>query len=501
MDTLRLIVKSMKTIERKDFRQFIQNQRKLSKRIDLKLFDLLTNHSADKDMENSLYGKPNKAAYHAVRKRLTRKLTDFIVLKRIEEDTTSSSSLMGMISLAKYFFERRSDELAWLYLNKAESKALKAEQFDLLNLIYQLQIEHWHQDFAPDIHSIIDKRTANKKLLDEDERATIASSLIKKELQKTVRLGREVDFEGTTQLILSSYDLNNALVHRPKILFNILSIGRSVILAKKDFYSFEPYLIQQYEKARSQFGFGRTAHYYKLNLLYMISHVLYRNRKFAQATAYLHEMENDLFAYSSSHTVLFFAKYTLLSAAVHSYEGKLDKAIEILTEAIAQHPSMFSAEDKVKLQLNLSIYYFMAEDYQMSIKTGMFLDHTDKWLEKKLGREWVFKKQIMEVIIQAELRNDDIVLNRIRALERASKAMFDHPLYARAKAFLELIKLLVTDPFKFEKQETRLRIEKQLITVPEEQEDLQAMTFYAWLKSKYVNRRFYEVLLETVKLN
>jgi lysophospholipase L1-like esterase len=104
MDTLRLIVKSMKTIERKDFRQFIQNQRKLSKRIDLKLFDLLTNHSADKDMENSLYGKPNKAAYHAVRKRLTRKLTDFIVLKRIEEDTTSSQFPDGHDIACKVLF-------------------------------------------------------------------------------------------------------------------------------------------------------------------------------------------------------------------------------------------------------------------------------------------------------------------------------------------------------------------------------------------------------------
>ena len=36
------------------------------------------------NLELALYGKPNKVAYHAVRKRLTHKLTDFIVLKRLE---------------------------------------------------------------------------------------------------------------------------------------------------------------------------------------------------------------------------------------------------------------------------------------------------------------------------------------------------------------------------------------------------------------------------------
>jgi hypothetical protein len=491
----------MKPQEQKDFRKFIHNQKKLDKRKDLELFDLICNGCPDQKLEGTLYGKPNKAAYHAVRKRLTRKLTDYIVLKRIEEDTTSSSSLMGLISLSRYFFERRSDELAWGYLKSAETRAASAEQFDLLNTIYLLQIEHWQQEYAEDIHTIIEKRSANKQLLDEDERATIASSLIKKELQKTVRLSKEVDFEGITRLILSSYNLSNALIQRPKILYNILSIARSAILAKKDFYSFEPYLIQQYQKAKEQFGFTRNTHYYKLNLLYMISHVLYRNRKFDQAAAYLDEMKNDLFAYNSSHAMLFYAKFTLLSAAVNCYLGNLQMAISILTEAMHDNVDMFSVEDRVKSRLNLSIYYFMAEDYEKSIKTGMSFEHTDKWFEKNIGKEWVFKKQIMEVIIQVELGNEEIALNRIRSIERASINMFHHPLYSRAKSFLDLIKKMILDPMNFENLETQEKIEKYLMIVPEEKEDLQAMTFYSWLKSKYLKRNYYEVLLETVKHN
>ncbi|MCK5705192.1 MAG: hypothetical protein KAI29_28770, partial [Cyclobacteriaceae bacterium] len=419
--------------------------------------------------------------------------------KRLEEDTTSSSSLMGLISLAKYFFERRSEELAWGYLKSAEVKATSTEQFDLLNTIYLLQIEHWNTDFDEDIHAIIEKRSENKLLLDEDERATIARSLIKKELQKTALEGKEVDFEGINKLILSSYNLSNALIKRPKLLLNILSIARSTILAKKDFYSFEPYLIQQYNKAKEQFGFSRNNHFYKLNLVYMISHVLYRNRKFDLSAIYLEEMKDDLYAHNSSHIMLFYAKYVLLNAAVVCYQGNLQNAIVLLKEGIEDDTGRFSPEDKIKLQLNLSIYYFMAGELAKTIKTGMSFAHSDKWFEKNIGREWVFKKQIMEVIVQVELDNHEIALNRIRALERTSAGLFNHPLYSRAKSFLEIIKKMINDPLNFRNEDTQKKIEKYLVVVPEEKEDLQAMTFYAWLKAKFQNRNYYEVLLETVK--
>ena len=440
MDTLKSIVKTMKSQEKKDFRTFIQSQKKLEKRKDLLLFDLCANEEDNRNLELTLYGKPNKVAYHALRKRLTHKLTDFIVLTRLEEDTTSSTSLMGLISLAKYFFERRSEELGWEYLKNAEQKARSTEQFDLLNTIYLLQIEHWSSDFGEDIHAVIERRSENKVHLDEDERATIACSLIKQELQKTALDGKDVDFEGITKLILSSYNLTNALIKRPKLLYNILSITRSNIIAKKDFYNFEPYLIQQYNNAKERFGFSRNNHFYKLSLVYMISHVLYRNRKFDLAAVYLDEMKEDLYAYNSSHIMLFYAKYILLSAAVNCYRGNLQEAIDMLTEAINDHSGRFSVGDKIRLQLNLSIYYFMAGDLEKTIRTGMSFEHSDKWFEKNIGKEWVFKKQIMEVIVQVDLENHEIALNKIRALERVSTGIFNHPLYSRAKSFLEIIK-------------------------------------------------------------
>ena len=63
----------MNSSEIKHFRTFIHSQRKLDKRKDLELFDLLTEDPQPNDLELRLYGKENKEAYHALRKRLLRK--------------------------------------------------------------------------------------------------------------------------------------------------------------------------------------------------------------------------------------------------------------------------------------------------------------------------------------------------------------------------------------------------------------------------------------------
>src|SRR5690606_26624583 len=103
-------------------------------------------------------------------------LSDFILLKRMAEDTTASAPIMGLLALARYLFEVRLEKQAWHYLRKAEKLAQGSEQYDLLNTIYNLQIEKADNEFADDLDQIIAKRNQNKLAADEDERANIANS-------------------------------------------------------------------------------------------------------------------------------------------------------------------------------------------------------------------------------------------------------------------------------------------------------------------------------------
>ncbi|MGI9543405.1 MAG: hypothetical protein ACR2MX_09105 [Cyclobacteriaceae bacterium] len=499
MDNLQEIIGILSQDDKKGFRRFINRQKKLDQRKDLELFELLdrTEKYTSKEILGKLYETPNPTAYHALRKRLIKKLMEYITLKRMEADTTSASSIMSIISLAGYLLDHKAERLAWFYLKKAEKLAHSNEQFDLLNTLYNVQIENSQSEYALPLNDIIKRKEANQQLALEDERVTIAYSLIKERLQQIILEGQEIDFEAVIQTILRQYQLHDAVIQRPKLLYNVLSITRSAILAKKDFYTFEPYIIRHYREAK--FSFSKSNHFYKLSIIYMIAHVLYRNRKFKASAVYLDEMQEDLLAFNRSHYVRFYAKYTLLRAAVNCYIGKISEGVGLLEEELQRKDSIFNVKDQIEMRLNLCFYYFLQGRFGDAVKLNLEMGKTEKWLEKNMGREWVMKRSIMEVIAHYELQNRDLVSSRIRSIERNFANIFKHPLYQRGRAFLNLMKILIDRPKEAISETFKSQAETALITIPEEQEDLQAMAFYAWLKSKMLDQNYYEVLLDTVK--
>src|SRR5688572_17211502 len=185
MDDLKITIDTLPAEQKTEFLDFLKRNSKTKARKDVELFQVLQQKKSysPEELQRKVYPEAeNSMAYYALRKRLMRQLSDFILLKRMEEDTTSASSVMGMVSLATYLFEAQVDRLAWNLLRKAEKVALENEQFDLLNNIYNLQIENADNEFADELEHIIQKRNSNKIAADKEERANIAASLIRKQL-------------------------------------------------------------------------------------------------------------------------------------------------------------------------------------------------------------------------------------------------------------------------------------------------------------------------------
>ena len=147
--------------ERREFRAFIQRRRSKKERKDLELFDILASQDELKPREiaGKLYGKPMLNAYHTLRKRLVKELLDFTMLKSMDEDNTSYSTLLGMLAMARRLIDKNRADIARRYLDKAEQLALQTETFDLLDNIYNLKIRYAHE-LDMDVTQII--RSAQK---------------------------------------------------------------------------------------------------------------------------------------------------------------------------------------------------------------------------------------------------------------------------------------------------------------------------------------------------
>ena len=180
VDNVKDIIHLLNSDDKKEFRSFINRQRSRKNRKDLELFEILceTESYPAKEIVKRLYNELNMNAYHSIRKRLLKHLTDFIIVKRIDEDTTSASSIMGLLTLSRFLFENDNDRVGWIYLIKSEQLAINSEQFDLLDNILNVQIENANSEHAPKIEEIIEKWKTNKGLADEDERANIANAIL-----------------------------------------------------------------------------------------------------------------------------------------------------------------------------------------------------------------------------------------------------------------------------------------------------------------------------------
>ncbi|PSR53315.1 hypothetical protein AHMF7605_07115 [Adhaeribacter arboris] len=499
MDDLKITIDSLSAEDKKEFSSFIQRQKKKTNRKDYELFLLLQQKKKYKPQEliARLYPEePNAVAYYALRKRLMQHLTDYVVLKRMTEDPTASSSIMGLLSLARYLFEVRADRVAWNTLRKAEKLGRDNEQFDLLNAIYNLQIEKADNEFADNLDSIIAKRNANKVNADQDERANIANSLIAQQLNVARTQGRNLKFDEIIQNVLQTYGLTEAVSQRPALFYKLMSIARSAVLARKDFFTFEPFIISEYQKITAEPGFSAAQQIYRINLLYMIAHVLYRNRKFKTSNQYLHELYEALQNEGKSYYSTFYPKYIFLKTANAIFLQNLPESIVLMEDLIEHKAHLLNQRDTLTAQLGLSFLYFAQKAYSKANRILLRQNHSDKWCEKVMGKEWVLKKNLGELIIQYELGNLDIALDIRKAITRNFSSLLSMPVYKNVANFLWLVEQIIVQPHTVIGKNFNKQVEENLDFLPAEQEDLHAMSYYAWLKSKMVNRDYYEVLLE-----
>jgi hypothetical protein len=500
VDQLKSVILSLNEEEKKEFRVFAQRQRSKTRRRDLELFDIIVDDPEKKPrlIINQLYGSENREAYNMLRKRLIRQLTDFVTLKRMDEDETDSSKVMSMLSLSQHLFSRNLHKIGWSYLVKSESLAEKSELFDLLDNVYNLQIEQWHPEFAPNIDQIVERLRNNRTLAAEDEDVNILTTKIKHLLYKHKTGVLDGYLSAHIMVLFNESGVTETFSKRPKHLLKVLSILRIGALADKDFHRFEPIIIEQYNLINENGGFDKRNMQVKIELLYMISHVLYRNRDFRGCLVYLIELKKSIDSQLKSFRDKYYPRYMLLYASAKSYLGFNSESIQLIENYLSEEESRISVKYVLDLKLNLSVYYFQNEDFYKANRILMEIHHSDKWCEKKMGKEWVLRKNVVDVINQYERENHEIALSRIKSIERSFSILLETIMYARVKPFLGFIKYMINYPEEVATSEFFQKVDDTLERLPTDREDLLAMAFYCWLKAKMQKEQYYKVLVETV---
>ncbi len=501
MDHVKEIINTFSEEDIKEFKIFVNRSRKKDTRKDLDLFLLLNEEREYKrdELLKVLYPADNNLeAYHATRKRLIKQLHEFIYIKQIKEDTTLESHIASVISLSKFLFKNKKEHTAWVYLKKAFELAEKSKNYDLLVLICKTGIANSLSEYAFPIEELIERLNHYQDQSREEENARIANFLIRDKIKKYLELGAQIDYNKTIRKVFRDYNISESVEQNPRLLFNIIDVTRRFAMTQKNFTSLEPYIIEKYQKLEEINAFDKYNHEYKVQILYFICHVLYRNKKFKEAELFLESFSSAILSNGEQFVKGFYQKYILLKANIYLYTGRIDDTIACLESSLDNPLSKIDKIQFLNTYIILSIAYFFKEDYNKCLSTFMKIDHTDKWCQKVMGKEWLLKKHLLDVMSQFELHNSDIVEARIRSMQRKYKDLFVRPEYKRVRVFIQLVNKVNNNPLMATSKEFREAVENAFEWNPKQIEDLQVMTFYSWLKSKMLNQKYYDVLLEVV---
>ena len=231
----------------------------------------------------------------------------------------------------------------------------------------------------------------------------------------------------------------------------------------------------------------------------MIAHILYRNKKFKESLEYLMLFKKDIAKYGKSYSRKFYPRYLLLYATVQNIEGNVEESIRVIEEALTVHEDILSIQDVLNMKINLGVYYFELEKYKESNKIIYSIENSDKWLEKKMGKEWILRKNLGEILNLYERGNVEIAMNRIKSFEKQHATLLKLPIYSRVGTFLKFIRVCIDKPYWVSSKEFNARVNETLERWPIDQEDLIASSFYCWLKAKMLKKPFYYVMVETLQ--
>ena len=484
MNTIFEILAVLSPKEKNDFKAYL---RKRNQRGDTKNLELLRYIEAGitEDLDLKLYGKPSKAAFHALCKRLQDVLIDFVASKGFEQESSQELEILKLVLASRIFLEQKLYKIGFKTLNRAEIKAEQIDGYSILNEIYHTKIQYSHLNEDWVLVDLVGKYERNKSLSHQDFQLNMAYTSIKSAIkQHPVKPIHELVTQTFSEFQLK---LNEDLTY--KSLYQLMVITATSAKLQNDFYTVTPFMMEVFEVLQQKGEVPEKYRYYHLSMLYLMASTEFRNKRFKASSQLIDEMEKALEDSRKEYSPVFSNKMAVLRALNEVYTGNPFEAITIL-------------ENTPETDLNKMLVLIMClfQQNMFSEAYGYFkkMTRSDDWYEKKMGWTWVLKRNIIEILLLIELDKLDMVLNRLQRFRRKFTRKLKSIEENRVLTFMDLVKTYYENPQLVRTKAFEDRVEASFKRIGRVQEDIFVMSFYAWLRSKMEDRNLYDVTLDMV---
>ncbi len=468
-DDLIRLIQDLNEAEVVGYLAFAKARTKRTDAQQIKLFNYFRK-SSQNDLSTRLYGKKGDNAYYALKSRLQQSLVEYLAIQGFETDQRAEMETLRLLLAGRKLLQRECYSLARKTLKKAEKLAKDSEEFNLLHEVYLTMISaaHFMKINAGELKSAWE---ANRVLIAKNDRLALLFMDFKtnpdaQRLKTLRKLFSELEIEISSDLSVESlYEILDLYTDAASREGNYHFITAELEIVEKALISKHPSLL--------------NTHYY-YDSLFLLALSFSRITQFDRALHYLSLLQKSDKQFKSRVD-----EVIMLQALCNNYLGKAMEAIKNLEQA---------ALDRLDAKCLLASFYLQQGQPEKALRQLNKLKHQDLYYERHYTVQLVVKKNLLLLLIYVDLKMENLVDSQLRKIQRKRTTLEK----IGEKRILDFLKLILM--FNYNRNISKTFMYKlDELTTSNFAEDVFAMSFYAWLKSKSENRPLYELTLELVQ--
>lgn len=496
MDSLFELIGLLDNADKKRFRQFLQRK---NKRSDVKNLQLLALIETDDiaGLDNLYHAEKNKDAYHALRKRLQDSLLLFLSQKTFESNQSDTYDALRLVVAGRFLLENDVVKVGFKCLDKAESLAEHLEQFNLLNELLLLKLQYAHLPEAEDFEGITARFLRNQSDMQREAKLNMAYAFLRQELQQIHLEGKVVNLNALMLTTIRKYKISVQDLMTYKSVYQILFIANEYAAIHHNYGLIERYIDRTSQFIEKQTGHKKAYLFYHISILYFLANFHLRRKDFDKSKALLKEMM-DLMKADSRYYTVFYLRHQLLSALNLFFTGFADQAVALLRESLVISKPSSKPEDIEDIRICLAMFLALCDNRE-SLKQLTLLTRTDAWYEKKMGMLWTIRKNLMEILVQAQFSNIELAMSRLASFRRRYRKYLQKTSEERVLIFLSLIERYLLKPdvvFEMPYQKKVWALQSGA-----ENSDIFILSFVSWLIARWKKKTAYQVALKLVSVD
>jgi len=474
----------------RNFIKFLTRKRSSNFRKDVKLFEELTIHYKSNSIKKLVHkGDPS---YHAIRKRITKELINFLIIENTELRVKSSPT-NGTITLAKYFIDFKKYSEAWSVLNKEEKKANNSNDY-----LTSLKIQRLKLNILP-YYSKGDFIKIKQNILNlQKQQAKVDEFQLYFIQMKNLLIGKikNGDVSFSEKDFINGFEDFESLkneIDDPEIHLKNIEIIRVQYAIEKNYNDLVIILENYYKQLKIDNNNLSHLKYYA-NIEYIMSYTYLEVRDFIKSKKHLNRLkimmdQNDKIFYS------YLGRYTGIYSFVKVFDNQIISGIESITNSLKIYHTALNLREELNLVLNLSAFLLVNQNVKKANQFINQLNKSDIFYQENMGRDWLLRKEMIRTLILIELTHIDLAEKNIISMKNKYHDLFPTKQYKMVVPFIKALDKFINEPEKANLAELNTILKELNFKKEKVFRDPRLIMFFSWLKSKYTKKNTYKILL------